>query len=119
METRAAALGLPLVLTCIDRVRAGAQEAAVEQRLPHLPVVRAAEELREHGEKQLATAIAASRAKATEDEVADYKGFVLNVAQRVAAAHKEEGQSISAPEQARLDEIAASLDAPPADATDS
>ena len=49
--------------------------------------------------------------KATPEEAAAYRNFVLQVAQRVAEAHKEHGQQISPGEQAALDEVRKSLEA--------
>jgi hypothetical protein len=51
--------------------------------------------------------------KATPEEVEDYRRFVLNLAEKVANAHRENGQSVSPAEQAAIDEIAANLGAPP------
>jgi hypothetical protein len=59
-------------------------------------------------------------AKATPEEVDDYKRFVMTVAQAVAAAHKEGGflgiggKPVSDAENQALDEISTSLGAPPA-----
>jgi hypothetical protein len=68
-----------------------------------------AEQLREGGPAGLQQASALLEAKATPEEASDYRTFVLALAKRVAAAHKEEGESVSPPEQAALDEIASSL----------
>jgi hypothetical protein len=73
------------------------------------------EELREHVLGRLGEAIALVHAKATEQEVADYAAFVHNVAERVAHAHREDGQEVSDAEQKALGEIDAAL-APPAPA---
>ena len=47
--------------------------------------------------------------KATPEEVAGYKRFVLDVAERVAEAHKEQGGQVSAAERAAIEKITASL----------
>ena len=47
--------------------------------------------------------------KATPEELEDYRRFVLNLADKVAAAHREGGQSISPAEGAAIEEIAAAL----------
>ena len=52
--------------------------------------------------------------KATPEEVDDYRRFVLAVAQKVAAAHRENGVDVSPAEQAAIDEISAALDGPSA-----
>jgi hypothetical protein len=51
--------------------------------------------------------------KATPDEVADYKRFTVTVADKVAAAHREEGVAVSPAEQAAIDEISTTLGTPP------
>jgi hypothetical protein len=63
------------------------------------------EELRAQGQEQLTAAKALLAAKATPDELDAYTSFVLTAAERVAAAHKEGGQSVSPEEQTVLDEI--------------
>ena len=67
------------------------------------------EELKEHGLHHLRDAVAVLGAKATPDEVNDYRGFVVALAERVAHAHREDGVEVSPPEQAAIDEISASL----------
>ena len=67
------------------------------------------EELKEHGLQQLRDAVAVLEAKATPEEVDDYRRFVLALAERVAAAHKEHGEPVSDAERAALDEIASAL----------
>jgi hypothetical protein len=62
------------------------------------------EELHDKGLQQLADIAQLLRTKAP-DEVDAYREFVIGVATHVAEAHKEEGQAISPPEQAALDEI--------------
>ena len=69
------------------------------------------EELRDHTLEQLRAAIALLDAKATPEEVADYKKFVVAVATRAAEAHEEKGseEPISEAEQAALTAIADAL----------
>ena len=67
------------------------------------------DELKEHGLQHLRDAVAVLGAKATPDEVNDYRGFVVALAERVAHAHREDGVDVSPPEQAAIDEISASL----------
>ncbi len=67
------------------------------------------EKLQQEGPKQLSDAVAVLQSKATPEEVEDYRSFVLSLAERVAAAHKEHGEPISPPEQATIDQIEASL----------
>jgi hypothetical protein len=78
---------------------------------PHIKHERAhsAGELKEQTLRQLGEAVALLRGKATPQEVDDYRSFVLNVANRVANAHKEGGVAVGPDEQAAIDEIAATL----------
>jgi hypothetical protein len=66
-------------------------------------------ELKEHTLQQLRDAVSLLRRKATLEEVDDYRSFVLNVANRVANAHKEDGVAVGPAEQAVIEEISASL----------
>jgi hypothetical protein len=47
--------------------------------------------------------------KATAGELDEYRGFVLALAGKVAAAHKEEGQSVSPAESEAIEQITAAL----------
>ena len=67
------------------------------------------QELRESGLQHLRTAVALLESKATVEEVDGYRRFVLAVANKVAAAHREHGQSVSPEEAAAIDQIAAAL----------
>jgi hypothetical protein len=69
------------------------------------------EELRDHTLEQLRAAVALLEAKATPEEVADYKKFVVSVATHAAEAHKEKGseEPISEAEQAALTAISEAL----------
>lgn len=70
------------------------------------------EELRSDIPQRLREAIASLEAKATPEEADAYRGFVVDVAKRVAESHKEGGfigiggRPISDSERATLDEIA-------------
>ncbi len=68
------------------------------------------EELHEKGLQQVSDAAAALRAKATPEETAAYRDFVLTAASKVAAAHKEDGVEVSPKEQAALDEVRTRLE---------
>jgi hypothetical protein len=68
-----------------------------------------ADELKSTGLQHLRDAISVLEAKATPDEVAAYRQFVLSVADRVAKAHREDGTDVSGPEQAAIDEISAAM----------
>ena len=67
------------------------------------------EELKATGLEHLRAAVALLEQKASPDEVAAYKRFVLDVAGRVASAHREDGVNVSPAEQAALDELEAAL----------
>jgi hypothetical protein len=68
------------------------------------------EALKEHGLGKLREAVALVEQKATPEEVEDYKGFALGVAERVADAKTEEGdQPATESERAAIEEIAAAL----------
>jgi hypothetical protein len=70
------------------------------------------EEQESEGLKSLSEAIALLEQKATPEEVEGYRTFVLAVARRVAEAHEEEGQPISAAEQAAIDKVASTIGTP-------
>lgn len=70
-----------------------------------------ADDLRHRGLQQLRDAVATLAAKASEDEVDSYRGFVLGIAERVAHAHKTGGflgfggHEISENERVALEDI--------------
>ena len=64
---------------------------------------------KQHGLQRLRDAVGVLEQKATPDEVDGYRRFVLMLAERVAGAHREEGQAVSEAERAAIDEISASL----------
>lgn len=66
-------------------------------------------ELSQHGLAQLRDAVRLVGSKATAQELADYRRFVLTLASKVAAAHREHGQRVSPPETAAIDAITAAL----------
>ncbi len=76
---------------------------------------RSAEDLKAQGPRRLTEAVQLLDQKATPQEVDAYKSFILDLADRVARAHKEGGvlglggKEVSANEQAALDEIRAVL----------
>jgi hypothetical protein len=69
------------------------------------------EELKESGLGRLREAVRLLETKATRQELDDYRQFVLNLAGKVAAAHREGGQEVSPPEAAAVQEITAALGA--------
>jgi hypothetical protein len=76
----------------VDRARQGSAE---DLRKHHLGIVREAVSLLE--------------AKASPEELADYRRFTLGLAERVATAKEEGDQPVSEAERAAIDEIAAAL----------
>ena len=71
-----------------------------------------AEELKEHGLEHVRASIALLTGKAQPQEVDDYRRFIVTLAQKVAAAHREQGQAVSDAEQAAIDDITAALQPP-------
>ena len=67
------------------------------------------EELRQHELQHVHDAIEVLELKATAQELSDYRGFVMALAERVAEAHREHGVAVSDDEQAALAEISSSL----------
>lgn len=67
------------------------------------------EELKDTGLQHLRTAVALLEAKATPEEVDEYRRFVLALANKVAAAHREHGQSVSPTEAVAIEQIADAL----------
>jgi hypothetical protein len=72
------------------------------------------EELKQHSLDNVRQAIAILKTKATEEEVAEYRKFVLGLAQRVAEARKEgflglSGDRVSDEERGAIDELEAAL----------
>ena len=63
------------------------------------------EELKDHGLGQLRDAMALLESKATAEEREDYRRFVITLANKVAAAHREHGQSVSPEEAAAIGQI--------------
>ena len=70
-----------------------------------------AAEMKRAGLQNLAAAITLLEQKATPEELAAYKRFVLTVADKVATAHREGETAVSDSEKAAIDEIAAALGA--------
>jgi len=67
------------------------------------------EELRENGLAHLRSAVALVQDKATAEELDGYRRFVLALADKVAAAHREGGQDVSPAEAEAVRQIAGAL----------
>jgi hypothetical protein len=78
----------------VDRSRAGSEEELHANLLQH---IRDADALLTR--------------KATPEELAEYRGFVLKVANRVAEAHREGDEQVSEPERQAIAEIRAATGA--------
>jgi hypothetical protein len=78
---------------------------------PHVDHTRyhSPEELKQNGLANLRNAMALLESKATAEERDEYSRFVLTLAGKVAAAHREGGQSVSPAEAAAIEEITAAL----------
>jgi len=70
------------------------------------------DELKQRALGELREAVGLLEQKATPEEVEDYGRFVLGLAERVAAAHREGGEAVSEAERAAIDEIADALGRP-------
>jgi hypothetical protein len=70
-----------------------------------------AEELRDKGLRHIRDAVALVGSKATTQERDDYQRFVLTLANKVAAVHKEGGQGVSPAEAEAIQQITAALGA--------
>jgi hypothetical protein len=57
----------------------------------------------------LTEAVRVLEAKATPAEVGEYRQFVIAVAEKVAAAHREDGQAVSPAEHAAIDQVSQAL----------
>jgi hypothetical protein len=67
------------------------------------------EELRDAGLGHLRDAMTLLQSKATAEECDDYRHFVITLADKVAAAHREHGQEVSPAEAAAIEQITAAL----------
>jgi hypothetical protein len=70
-----------------------------------------AAELKQQGLAHLRRAVTLLENTATAEELDDYRRFVVTLASKVAAAHREHGQSVSRPEEEAIQEITAALGA--------
>jgi hypothetical protein len=69
------------------------------------------DELKQHGLQHLRDSIALLEKKATPEEAAEYRRFVVTLSHKVAAAHREHGQEVSEAEQAAINDITDALKA--------
>jgi hypothetical protein len=69
------------------------------------------DELKQQGLQHLRDSVALLEAKATPAEVEEYRQFIVTLTQKVAAAHRENGQEVSQSEKAAIDDITEALNA--------
>jgi hypothetical protein len=69
------------------------------------------EEVTQAGLKHLRDAVEVLSQKATAEELADYRRFVVTLSEKVAHAHREHGVEVSPREQAAIDEISNAIGA--------
>lgn len=67
------------------------------------------DELRQNGLQHLRDAVALLEQKAAPDEVTQYRQFVLTLVNKVAHAHRENGDNVSPAERAAIDEVTQAL----------
>jgi hypothetical protein len=84
-----------------------AEKPRMERGKAHNP-----EELRDQVLDSLADVTTLLEHKATPDEREDYRRFVLTVANKVAAAHREGGKQVSPAEQQAIQDITTALGMP-------
>jgi hypothetical protein len=76
--------------------------------------VSSQEELRANLLQHVRDAVALLEQKATPEELAEYRGFVMKVANRVAEAHREGDEQVSEPESQAIAEISEAAGGPQA-----
>jgi hypothetical protein len=69
------------------------------------------DELKQHGLQHLRDSVALLERKATPVEVDEYRRFIVTLAHKVAAAHREHGEEVSESEQAAINDITGALNA--------
>ena len=75
------------------------------------PHAHSQEELKADALQHVTAAVTVLQSKATAGELEDYRQFVLTLAQKVAAAHREDGQDVSPDEAKAIEEIKTALGA--------
>ena len=69
------------------------------------------DELKQHGLQHLRDSVALLERKATPVEVDEYRRFIVTLAHKVAAAHREHGEEVSESERAAINDITGALNA--------
>ena len=70
------------------------------------------EELRDNGLENIRSAVTVLEGRATPEELGEYRRFVVALANKVAAAHREGGQDVSPAEAEAVQQITTALGAP-------
>jgi len=70
------------------------------------------EELRDNGLENIRSAVTVLEGRATPEELDEYRRFVVALANKVAAAHREGGQDVSPAEAEAVQQITTALGAP-------
>ena|SRR5690348_440368 len=76
---------------------------------PDVKRYKSSEELESQGLGRLGEAVSLLEQKATAGELEAYRKFTLDVAERVAEAHKEGDQAVSESERAAIEKVSATL----------
>ncbi len=71
------------------------------------------DEMKQHGLQHVRDSVSLLETKATPEEVEEYRRFIVTLAHKVAAAHREHGQEVSEAEEAAIEEISEALGATP------
>jgi len=81
---------------------------------PHIDHTRyhSFEELRDNGLENIRSAVTVLEGRATPEELDEYRRFVVALANKVAAAHREGGQDVSPAEAEAVQQITTALGAP-------
>ncbi|HKA95479.1 MAG TPA: hypothetical protein VKD66_04365 [Streptosporangiaceae bacterium] len=81
---------------------------------PHIDHTRyhSFEELRDNGLENIRSAVTVLEGRATPEELGEYRRFVVALANKVAAAHREGGQDVSPAEAEAVQQITTALGAP-------
>jgi hypothetical protein len=69
------------------------------------------DELKQQGLQHLRDSVGLLKTKASPEEIAEYRRFIVTLAQKVAAAHREHDQDMSDAEQSAINDIEGALNA--------
>jgi hypothetical protein len=69
------------------------------------------DELKQQGLQHLRESVGLLKTKASPEEIEEYRRFIVTLAQKVAAAHREHGQDVGDAEQTAINDITEALNA--------